>query len=316
MELSGQALQRNQVDRLEPAALAAAAEAGSLPAELAVAVAEAAARINAIDAGALAESYRRHPFTPTEIEQAQAAAVPAGLRRALLVRAAERERTPFKRTRLIRAALDDARRAGLYAQVAATLERAVAEIQPVSEIGWFAETAVEVMLVSGRLDQARRWAQFGAVQGGGIVHWLALIDIADASGRGQRGASLASLEELALRGRFTGDGLHRLATVLDALDYHVPMRLWEAASRSPQPTTGHLPATGVLSELQDAARRKDLDRTMALVFQTLGAQGPEGAHMIALGDAVRALRRAGLEREARAVATEALLHLWPRGTSS
>jgi hypothetical protein len=316
LELSGEALQRSHHERLEPAALAAIAEAGRVPVELGVAAAEAAARINAIDAAVLAEAYRRHPFTSAELEQAQAAGVPAGLRRALLVRAAERERTPFKRTRLVRAAIDDARRAGLYAQIAAMLERTVMEIQPVSEIGWFAETAVEVMVAAGRPEQARRWAQFGADQGGGIAHWLALIDIADATQLGQRGASLASVEELALRGRFTADGLHRLATVLDALDYHVPMRLWEAASRAPQPTTGHLPATGVLSDLQDASRRKDLVRTMALVFQALGGQGPEAAHMIALGDAVRALRRAGLEREARAVATEALLHLWPRGTSS
>ena len=38
--------------------------------------------------------------------------------------------------------------------------------------------------------------------------------------------------------------------------------------------------------------------------------------MIALGDAIRALRRAGLERGARAVAVEALFALWPRATSS
>lgn len=315
-QLSGQSLQPGELERLEPAALAALAESGGVPADLGVAAAEIAVRINAIDTGVLAEAYRRQPFTQAELEQGQAAGVPAGLRRALLVRAAERERTPFKRTRLVRAALDDARRAGLYAQVAATLERAVMDIQPVSEIGWFAETAVEVMLAAGRFDQARRWAQFGSQQGGGIAHWLALIDIADASQRGERGASLASVEELALRGRFTAEGLHRLATVLDALDYHVPIRLWEAASRSPQPTAGHLPTTGVLSELHEAAKRKDLVRTMVLVFQTVGAQGPEGAHMIALGDTIRAMRRAGFEREARAVATEAVFQLWPRGTSS
>ncbi len=321
-ELGGKIDAGQLLERAEPALLAVLGEAnGSSPA-LRVTAAEAAARVNAIDPAALAEAYRQHPFTQAELAQALTARVAPNVRRALLFRGAEAERTPFKRTRLVRAALDDAKRVGLYFPVAAALVRTVEEIQPVSEIGWFAETAVEVMLASGRLDAARRWAQVGGEPGGGgtLGHWLALIDIADPAQPvprgGPRGASLASVEDVALRGRFTPDGLHRLATVLDAFDYHVPMRLWEAASRSPQPTTGHLPATGVLSDLQDAAKRKDQPRTVALVFQALGVQGPEGAHMIALGDAIRALRRAGMEREARGVAVEALFALWPRTTSS
>lgn len=317
-ELSGLVDPAPPLERAEPALLAALAQAASLSPDLRVAAAEAAARLNLIDPAALAEAYRQHPFTPAELAQALSARVAPGVRRALLVRGAEAERTPFKRTRLVRAALDDAKRVGLYLPVAAALARVVDEVQPVSEIGWFAETAVEVMLVSGRFEQARRWARAGSEPGstGTLTHWLALIDIADPAQSGQRGASLASVEDVALRGRFTPDGLHRLATVLDALDYHVPMRLWEAASRSPQPATGHLPATGVLVELQDAAKRKDLPRTVSLVFQALGPQGAEGAHMIALGDVMRALRRSGMEREARAIAVEALFALWPRSTSS
>ena len=50
--------------------------------------------------------------------------------------------------------------------------------------------------------------------------------------------------------------LHRLVTVLDALDTQVPIPLWEAASRTPQPTDGHLPATGVLAELKVARDKR------------------------------------------------------------
>jgi hypothetical protein len=305
--------QGTEIERMEPALLAALATAPDVSPVAGVAAAEAAARINAVDPEVLAAAYRRQPFAAEELAQALTVRGAPGLRRALLVRAALQERTPFKRTRLVRAALDDARRAGLYLQMAAALAPSVAEIRPVSEIGWFAETAVEVMLAAGRLEEARRWVRFAGDQGGGLAHWLGLIDIADPALAGQRGVSLPTVEEIALRGRFTAEGLHRLATLLDALDYHVPMRLWEAASRSPQPSTGHLPATGALSLLQDAAKRKDIVQTAVLVFSALGTKGPEGAHMIALGDAVRALRRAGLKREAREVATEALFQLWPRG---
>ena len=49
----------------------------------------------------------------------------------------------------------------------------------------------------------------------------------------------------------TRRGFAELGAPLDALDFQVPVRLWEAASRAPQPTSGYLPPTGVLAELQD-----------------------------------------------------------------
>ena len=51
---------------------------------------------------------------------------------------------------------------------------------------------------------------------------------------------------------------------------------------------------------------------MLLAMDTLGANGAEGAHMIALGDSIRALRRAGLDSDARRLGFEALFGGWPR----
>lgn len=310
-------------ERFEPAALVAAGSSAVAPPRLRITAAEAAAKINAIDAIGLAEAYRGAGFPAVDLAQPQTARVDAWARRALLFKAAEGERTPSKRTRLVRAALDDARRAGLFVPVAAAFAPVVEEIRPVPEVGWFAETAVEVLFAGGRFDEARRWAQFGMQPGVtgdraalSLAHWLALIDIADAGQIGRRSQALGFVEDLALRGRFSSEALHRLATVLDALDYDVPVRLWEAASRAPQPTTGHLPATGILTDLQDAAKARDHVRVVGLVFRALGPGGPEGAHMIALGDAIRALKRAGLEAEARQIAGEALFALWPRSSTS
>ena len=145
---------------------------------------------------------------------------------------------------------------------------------------------------------------------------VALIDIADPGLKATRGQSLASVEQMALAGRFTPEMLHRLATVLDALDYQVPIPLWEAASKTPQPNTGHLPETGVLTELQDAAKKKEFARTVLLTLRTVGTGGAEGAHMIALGDAIRGLKRAGLEPDARRLGFEALFVAWPRAASN
>ena len=109
---------------------------------------------------------------------------------------------------------------------------------------------------------------------------------------------------------------HRLATVLDATDVNVPIPLWEAASRTPQPATGTLPDTGVLPQLQDAAKKRDLARTLLLALRAIGAADAENQHILVLGDTIRALRSAGLERDARRFGVEALIAQWPRGPAS
>jgi hypothetical protein len=43
----------------------------------------------------------------------------------------------------------------------------------------------------------------------------------------------------------------------------------------------------------------------------LGPNGAKGAHLIALGDALRALKRVGLDAEARRLGFEALYAHWP-----
>jgi hypothetical protein len=92
----------------------------------------------------------------------------------------------------------------------------------------------------------------------------------------------------------------------------VPLPLWEAANKTPQPTSGYLPETGVLSELQDASKKQEFGRTVLLVMNALGPNGADDANLIALGDSIRALKRAGLEADARRLGLEALLGSWPR----
>ena len=82
--------------------------------------------------------------------------------------------------------------------------------------------------------------------------------------------------------------------------------------RTQQPRSDFLLETGVLAQLQDASKKKEFGRTVLLAMKSLGPGGAEGAHMIALGDSIRALKRAGLEADARRLGLEALLGGWPR----
>jgi hypothetical protein len=317
LQLAGGGERAAVLERADAALLASLVQDHTTDPKLRAAAAEAAARINVLAPAELAEIYRSQMFPTAEHVDPRSGQPDPLLRRALLFQSAERERAPLRKARIIRTFLDDARRNGLYLHALRMLVEAVEEMPQAPETGWFAETAIEIMLAAERPERARAWATFHmpldrGASGPGLQHWLALSEIADPDLKTPRGTSLAWLEDLALLGRFDADALHRLAIVLDALDYNVPIVLWEMASKTPQPNHGHLPETGVLTELLDASKKRDFGRTLLLALHTLGPGGAETAHIIALGDAIRALKRAGLESDARRLAFEALFPSWPR----
>lgn len=313
LELAGAVDAAKIVERATGPLLALLATQQGLDANVRILAMEASGQPNAFDPDLLGEVYKAAFFEPSQLADPTSAGVPAQMKRALLFKAAEAERRAAEKGRLMRMLMDEAKSAGRLLPTAAALGSTEGDMQPSAEAPAFGETMVQTLLAAGRTDHARRWAAQG---GASLQHWLALADVAEPRSRGQRDTNLAVIEELAARGTLSSDLLHRLATVLDALDVLVPIPLWEAASRTPQPDGGHLPETGVLSQLQDAAKKKEVARTILLAMRAVGPNGAEGAHMIALGDAIRALKRVGLEREARQLGFEALFPVWPRLASA
>ena len=106
--------------------------------------------------------------------------------------------------------------------------------------------------------------------------------------------------------------LHRLVTVLDALDYEVPIPLWDDASKTPQPHDGYLPETGALTASEGGLRcRRGRPHGADCRRRARARTARKGAHLIALGDSLRALKRVGLDAEARRLGFEALYAHWP-----
>lgn len=325
VEKVGGAISREHLANAKPPLLAAVATSRATPLDVRIAAGEAALKLNAISLRDMTDIYRQAQAGPRDFESGPTPESGSNFgdetNRATLYNAAETEASPLRKARNIRSFLDSSRRAGLYWHGLRMMADPANQLSTLPEIGWFAETAIETSLASGDYTSARRWAAFAASQrqdgGPNLDHWLALIDIADpgpAKGRLANGLSL--IENAARRGLFSPVLLHRLATVLDALDTQVPIPLWEMASRTPQPTSGHLPETGVLSALQNAAKHNHYGHMVLLTMKTLGPNGAEGAHMIALGDSIRALKRAGLKAEARQLGIEALFGGWPRAVSN
>jgi hypothetical protein len=310
LELQGPIDAAHVLEKAEPALLVALAQSSALDMNVQVAAAEAALRLNAMTPEAVAAVYRRLPNTA--VRAGSDTFADSGLQRAQLFRAVEAAQAPERKVRLIRQLLREARRAGVLLQTAGMLAPLLAQVWPSPQTATLAEPAVEAALAGNDLDVARRWAESAA----SLQHWLALIDLADPQSPQIRPPALAYLDDLAARGRLGAAPLHRVVTVLDALGVTVPLRLWEAAGRVAQPSGGHLPETGLLGELSQVSQQKEAGRTILLVLRALGPDGPGGANVLALGDSIRALKRTGLDIDARRVAVEALYDLWPRTTGN
>ncbi len=144
-------------DKAEPALLVTIANDANAKLPVRLAAAELAARLNALPPDHLAALYASGPVPQNADALLAGGQTSSTRRRADLFKAAEGEKTPMKKTRLIRALIDDAKRSGLPFQTMQMLARATAAINPQPEIGWFAETAAEIGLASGDFALTRKW---------------------------------------------------------------------------------------------------------------------------------------------------------------
>ena len=272
---------RPNVARASPELLYRLAQNESIAPEVRLAAAERAAALNIVDGEGLARAYREGAQALTKAAQS-----PPALR-ARLFAAFESAPSAKIRAESIEALLASARDQGIEAPIA--------------------ETGVRVAALAGDEQSAWAWIDAGGER---LQSWQLLLAASDPFGP-RAEAALAEGVELALKGGLPPPLLHRLVTVLDALEYDVPIPLWEEASKSPQPMDGDLPATGMLTSLKEAADASEVGHTVLLVAAVLGPKGAKGAHLIALGDALRALKRVGLDAEARRLGFEALYAHWP-----
>jgi hypothetical protein len=300
LTLAGGPLARNLAVKATPPLLYRLARDPNAPPELRLAAAERAAARNIIDGATLAAAYRE---AAPKLGKEQS---PPALR-ARLFAALEAAPSAKIRAESIDALLASGRDAGIEIPLGQALAEASAGLVQDPQATRFAETGVRVAALAGDEQSAWEWVDAG---GGPLRSWQLLLATSDPQGP-RAGEALAAGVDIALKAGLPAPLLYRLVTVLDALDYDVPIPLWDEASKVPQPNDGYLPATGELSALKQAADAGDVGRTVLLVASALGPKGPAGAHLIALGDAVRALKRVGLDQEARRVGFEALYAQWP-----
>jgi hypothetical protein len=271
------------------------------PAELRLAAAERAAALNVIDGETLATVYSdAAPRLP------KAAQSPGALR-AKLFASLESQTSEKIRAESIDALLASGKDARIEIPMAQAMAKASGGFAQDTQAANFSETGVRVAALAG--DDQTAW-DLTKSAGDRVRSWQLLLVTTDPLSERARTA-LDSGVEIALKAGLPGPLLQRLVTALDALGEEVPIPLWDLAAKAPQPDDGYLPPTGVLSTLKAAADAGETGRTILLAASAFGPDGPQGAHLIALGDGLRALKRVGLDAEARRLAFEALYAHWP-----
>ena len=141
------------------------------------------------------------------------------------------------RAELIAALLASARDQDIEVPIAEALAQASAGLVDDPQAASFAETGVRVAALAGDEQSAWAWVETGGER---VQSWQLLLAAADPQGP-RAEAALAEGVEIALKGGLPPPLLQRLVTVLDALDYDVPIPLWDLASKTPQPETAICP---------------------------------------------------------------------------
>ena len=140
----------------------------------------------------------------------------------------------------IDALLASGRDAGIEIALGEALQPARADLAADPQAAEFAETALRRGVLAGDTQAAWAWVDAG---GDKLKLWQLLLAAADPSDP-RAEAALAEGVGIADNWRIAGPFLHRLLAVLDALDYEVPIPLWDEASKTQQPSDGYLPETG------------------------------------------------------------------------
>jgi hypothetical protein len=311
LRLAGQPLPAQSLAALPPAALTAAAREPGLAGDHQLELAERAFRTGGLAGSDLAAIYAERTAAGNALAEVGTAWGPPA--RAMAYRAAREVQTPADLATLLdatwRAASGDERflvaeaLAGRFAEL--PVDRAWSVIAP---------SAARGLLAADRPLPAARW--------------FSLLEAERASDSGTR-RELASLTPLfALAGIGGSDAVpeldeaavaawraatpdadakaERLFALLDGVGSPVSDRVWWQELEPPFERAASIPASPLWRGLERAVAGKRLGETVLFALNMLNGQ-PETAHPVALTGALRALRAAGLDREARAIAVATAL---------
>ncbi len=292
----------------EPWLLAAVAAHG--PAADRLALAERAAAMGALTSPDLARLYAAETFSEAELSAPAGTQPNTPRERARLYQRNARQSDPA----VMAAALEGARFSPLYGATAKLHADALAALPPLPEM---TATAGRALFATGRADAARPWLQEARLrQDAAPAAAAALRALWPYERVAEAPAAAPFSPEMLTAWRATQppgtpkpeiDRRHTLVLgLLQALGEPVASADWLMPLTDATVDARPVPDAAILRALDLAAAQGRIGETVALALIALGNEGPAVVHPEALFRAVAALRRIGLEADAKALALEAM----------
>jgi hypothetical protein len=300
----------------DPAVLAAIArDPGAEPA-IRLAAAEAAAAAGSLPVDELRKAYAAVSYSPGDLGNAieVSAHDPGPGGRALLFQAAGAQAPGTARARLLQAALSRARQQGGYLlAVQVDLDYLLA-LTPAPDLAWFAGEAGRALYASGRYERANAWREIAAAKAdtdpqiAAAASALAVYARIAGVGKPLDAATVETWRDTQARASPGAEAVARLLAVFEGLGEPVGGS-WSMIGQANAAGTvaGQVPDPALWFNLGDAAHGHRIGETVLLALYALGEGGPGGANPILLSRAIDSLRQIGLDAEARAIATEAVI---------
>lgn len=306
-----QALPAAALDTHNPAVLRAIAAAEGLPPDQRLVAAEKAAVLGALDGEALRTLYAKVTFPAGDIAAALAKADSAGPRaRALLFQAAAAAPDPVSRAPLLAKAMALGGEKA-FAANARTFAPLLAELRPAPELVSFAPTAARALFAAGRPEAGGKWVDLAKADPQ-TARAAAYLWPLDRLWEGNEGRPLALNTYATWRSTLEGvpaDQAGRRAALvlglLSAVGARIPDGAWTDLMEAPALAVPVRPALWHMAA--NAGAEKRVGAAVLSSLALLPAGGLDKADPLTLAQAVSSLRAAGLVREARQLATDALV---------
>lgn len=307
-------------DSDKPVVLRWVARAPNAELDVRLAAAEKSFAAGALTAEEILKFYLSIPFSREELDNpisvAEANWGPRG--RALLIRSAATQNVALAKAEVLRRGWQIAREKGGYAEMVRASAAIVATVEPTAELMWFARNAAHVMFSAGRPSDALAW--YGIVS----ADRERIDEAKTAEAALWPLALLADTEETVtwdqarletwyagLQSADPDNALKRglaLFNLLDALGRDVPPAAWRVFLRGPLGSPD-APLHRAWARTLDAASAASRTGETVLLA-TIGSTADGGKSFnasLSASAAIAALRRIGLEGEARLMALETAL---------
>jgi hypothetical protein len=293
-----------------PATLRTLASAEGVSPAQRLAAAQRAAAFGALPLDELRALYDAVESTAEErassISKAVADKGPRG--RALLWQAAKAQPNPAARAELLGKLLEQARTSGDYLLAARTVEPLLSELRLSPELADHAGIAARALYAAGRAPDARAWLALADGETQRELLPLAQLAQAGDAPRPEPGALRAWVEAKQKRDAEAGTRAATLVLgLMEALGETVPPDAWVPILGNPAVAPAAVSTAAPMLALPGAVAGKRLGETLLLALPLLAEGDRLTASSVALARGVEALRLAGLEADARALAVEATL---------